>query len=169
MCNTKQYAQMDSYISELSGNPMLSKSFCITGNPAADTVISIKKAHAYSVGIRLTCDGDFAWLSHLSPIDVCAVFSNLLDNALEGSTGAVNPCIAIKGKDHAHFYALMFSNNVPENIKIINNSVKTSKKDRKHHGFGLSSINSVVRKYNGSYTLKCKDMVFCVQAVFPKK
>ena len=169
MCNTKQYAQMESYISELSGNPMLSKSFCITGNPAADTVISIKKAHADNAGIRLICDGDFAWLSNLSPIDVCAVFSNLLDNALEGSIDAVNPYIAIKGNDHAHFYALMFSNNVPENIKIINNSVKTSKKDRKHHGFGLSSINSVVRKYNGSYTLKCRDMVFSVQAVFPKK
>lgn len=169
MCNTKQYAQMESYISELSGNPMLSKSFCITGNPAADTVISIKKAYADSVGIRLICDGNFAWLSHLSPIDVCAVFSNLLDNALEGSINAADPYIAIKGNDHAHFYTLIFSNNVPANIKIKNNSVKTSKKDRKHHGLGLSSINSVICKYNGSYTLKCKDMVFCVRAVFPKK
>ncbi|MCI9395891.1 MAG: hypothetical protein HFI55_03115 [Lachnospiraceae bacterium] len=106
MCNTKQYAQMESYISELSGNPMLSKSFCITGNHAADTVISIKKAYADNVGIRLTCEGSFAWLANLSPIDVCAVFSNLLDNALEGSTGATEPCITIKGDDHAHFYTL---------------------------------------------------------------
>ena len=169
MCNTKQYTQMESYISELSGNPMLSKSFCITGNHAADTVISIKKAYADSIGIQLTCEGSFAWLGNLSPIDVCAVFSNLLDNALEGSKDAENPYIAIKGNDHAHFYTLICSNNVPENIKIINNSVKTSKKDKKHHGLGLSSIHSVIRKYNGSYTLKCKDMVFSVQAVFPKQ
>ncbi len=169
MCNTKQYAQMESYISELSGNPMLSKSFCITGNHAADTVISIKKAYADNVGIRLTCEGSFAWLANLSPIDVCAVFSNLLDNALEGSTGATEPCITIKGNDHAHFYTLIFSNTVPENIKIKNNSVKTSKKDEKQHGFGLSSMDSVIRKYNGSYTLECKEMVFCIKAVFPKK
>ncbi len=169
MCNTKQYAQMESYISELSGNPMLSKSFCITGNHAADTVISIKKAYADNVGIRLKCDGNFAWLNNLSPIDVCAVFSNLLDNALEGSIDAVDPYILIKGNDHAHFYTLIISNSVPENIKIKNNTVKTSKNDRKHHGLGLSSINSVIRKYNGSYTLKCQDMVFYVQAVFPKK
>lgn len=169
MCNAKHYAQMESYINELSGAPMLSKNFCITGNYAADTVISIKKAYADRSGIRLTCDGSFAWLSNLSPIDVCAVFSNLLDNALEGSKDAVNPHISIKGNDHAHFYTLIFSNNVPENIKIKNNSVKTSKKDRKHHGFGLSSLNAVIRKYNGSYTLKCKDRIFCVQAVFPKK
>lgn len=169
MCNTKQYTQMESYISELSGNPTLSKSFCITGNHAADTVISIKKAYADSVGIQLTCEGSFAWLDNLSPIDVCAVFSNLLDNALEGSKDAENPYIAIKGNDHAHFYTLICSNHVPENIKIINNSVKTSKKDKKHHGLGLSSIHSVIRKYNGSYTLKCKDMVFSVQAVLPKQ
>lgn len=168
MCNTKQYAQMESYISELSGHPMLSKSFCITGNHAADTVISIKKAYADNVGIHLICDGDFAWLSNLSPIDVCAVFSNLLDNALEGSIDAVDPYIEIKGNDHAHFYTLIISNNVPENIKIKNNSVKTSKKDRKHHGLGFSSIHSVISKYNGSYTLKCKDLIFCVQTVFPK-
>ena len=133
MCNTKQYAQMESYISELSGNPMLSKSFCITGNHAADTVIY------------------------------------LLDNALEGSTGATEPCITIKGDDHAHFYTLIFSNTVPENIKNKNNSVKTSKQDEKQHGFGLSSMDSVIRKYNGSYTLECKEMVFCIKAVFPKK
>lgn len=167
MCNAKQYAQMESYISELSGHPMLSKSFSITGNQAADTVISIKKACADNIGIRLTCDGSFAWLSNLSPIDVCAVFSNLLDNALEGSKGAANPHITIKGNDHAHFYTLIVSNHVPENIKIKNNSVKTSKRDKKHHGLGLSSIDSVIRKYNGCYTLKCEDLVFRVQVVFP--
>lgn len=73
---------MENYIGELSGNPMLSKSFCITGNQAADTVISIKKAYADSIGIRLACKGNFTWLNTLSPIDVCTLFSNLLDNAI---------------------------------------------------------------------------------------
>ncbi len=168
MCSTHQYVQMESYISELSGHPMLSKSFNITGNQAADTVISIKKAYADNVGIRLTCDGNFAWLNNLSSIDVCAVFSNLLDNALAGSKDAADPYITIKGNDHAHFYTLIVSNHVPKNIRIKNNSVKTSKGDKKHHGLGLSSIGSVIRKYNGSYTLKCEDLVFCVQVVFPK-
>ncbi len=169
LCNTKQYAQMESYISELSGQPMLAKNFCITGNQAADTVISIKKASADSVGIRLTCEGDFAWLGTLSPIDVCTVFSNLLDNALEGAKDSAEPYIAINGKDHEHFYTIAFSNSVCEPVKIRNNSVKTSKADKKHHGLGLSSVDAVIRKYNGSYTLQCKDMVFRVQAVFPKK
>ncbi len=168
MCNTRQYAQMENYISELSGQPMLSKSFCITGNQAADSVISIKKAYADRAGIRLTFDGCFAWLDRLSPIDVCTLFSNLLDNALEGVKDAAVPYIEVHGKDHAHFYAIVFSNSVPENIKIRNNSVKTSKRDKKHHGLGLSSVNSVIRKYNGSYTLECTDMVFFVRAVFPK-
>lgn len=169
MCNTKQYSQMENYISGLSGKPELSKSFCITGNQAADTVISIKKSLADNLGIRLICDGDFKWLNNISPIDVCTVFSNLLDNALDGTRDAANPYISIKGKDHEHFYTIVFSNSVPENVKIRNNSVKTNKKDKKHHGLGLSSVNSVILKYNGNYTLQCKDMVFSVQAVFPKK
>lgn len=169
LCNTKQYAQMESYISELSGQALLAKSFCITGNQAADTVISIKKASADSIGIRLTCEGDFTWLGTLSPIDVCTVFSNLLDNALEGAKDSAEPFIAINGKDHEHFYTIAFSNSVREPVKIRNNSVKTTKADKKHHGLGLSSVDAVIRKYNGSYTLQCKDMVFRVQAVFPKK
>lgn len=169
LCNTKQYAQMETYISELSGQPMLAKSFCITGNQAADTVISIKKASADSIGIRLTCEGDFTWLGTLSPIDVCTVFSNLLDNALEGAKDSAEPYIAINGKDHEHFYTIAFSNSVREPVKIRNNLVKTTKADKKHHGLGLSSVDAVIRKYNGSYTLQCKDMVFRVQAVFPKK
>lgn len=168
MCNAKQYTQMENYISELSGQPMLSKSFCITGNEAADTVISIKKAYADSIGIHLICEGNFAWLDNLSPIDVCTLFSNLIDNAIEGSKNSENPSVSITGKDHEHFYTVVFSNPVSEPVKIRNNSVKTSKKDKTHHGLGLSSVNSVICKYNGSYTLHCKDMVFSVQAVFPK-
>lgn len=169
LCNTKQYAQMENYISELSGQAMLSKSFCITGNQAADTVISIKRTAAESLGIRFACEGDFAWLGALSPIDVCTVFSNLLDNALEGIKDAADPYIEIKGIDHEHFYTIVFSNPVPAPVKIRNNAVKTSKKDKNHHGLGLSSVDSVIRKYDGSYTLQCKDLVFSVQIIFPKK
>lgn len=168
MCNTRQYSQMETYIAGLSGNPELSKSFHITGNQAADTVISLKKASADSYGIRFICDGSFQWLDNMIPMDVCTVFSNLLDNALEGVKTAKDPYISIKGTDHEHLYALTFSNSVPEDVKIRNNSVKTSKKDKKQHGIGLSSVDSAIRKYNGQYTLKCKDLEFSVQAVFPK-
>lgn len=168
MCNTRQYSQMEAYISGLSGNPELSKSFHITGNQAADTVISLKKASADSSGIRFICDGSFQWLDNMIPMDVCTVFSNLLDNALEGVKTAKDSYISIKGTDHENFYTLTFSNSVPEDVKIRNNSVKTSKKDKKQHGIGLSSVDSAIRKYNGQYTLKCKDLEFSVQVVFSK-
>lgn len=168
MCNTRQYSQMETYIAGLSGNPELSRSFQITGNQAADTVISLKKASADSSGIRFICDGSFQWLDNMISMDVCTIFSNLLDNALEGVKTAKDPYISIKGTDHEHFFVITFSNSVPENVKIRNNSVKTSKKDKKQHGLGLSSVDSVIRKYNGQYTLKCKDLEFSVQAVFPK-
>lgn len=166
MCNTKQYAQMEAYIAGLSGKPELSRRFRITGNQAADTVISLRKASADSVGIRLVCEGSFLWLDNLIPMDVCTIFSNLLDNALEGAKAATNPFISIKGTEHGHFYTICFSNSVPETVRIKNNSVKTSKKDKKHHGFGLASVDAVIRKYNGQYTLRCMDGVFDVQIVF---
>ena len=55
---------------------------------------------------------------------------------------------------------LTISNPVVENIKIHNNSIKTSKQDKRDHGFGLYSLKKIIQKYDGKLSLTCNNNLF---------
>ena len=52
-------------------------------------------------------------------------------------------------------------------MKIVDNIVETSKTDKTLHGFGLQIIRQITAKYNGTYTLQCKNCMFTVQITLP--
>ena len=54
------------------------------------------------------------------------------------------------------------SNPVVEDIDIKHNIPETTKDDRVHHGYGLLSLNKIVKKYDGAVNLSCEDRVFTV-------
>jgi hypothetical protein len=45
-------------------------------------------------------------------------------------------------------------------VNIHNNTVTTSKKNKEHHGFGVSNITKTSRKYNGDTKIKVEDNQF---------
>lgn len=45
----------------------------------------------------------------------------------------------------------------------INKNLKTLKKDKKKHGFGLKNIKKIVDKYNGNIGMDIKDKKFITQ------
>ena len=61
------------------------------------------------------------------------------------------------------FMFLTITNPVLQKIKIHNNIIATDKTDKSLHGFGLYSLNQVVKKYSGKCNLDCSDDIFCVK------
>ena len=54
-----------------------------TGSPVFDTILSAKLRRARQLDIRITCVADGALLNRLHVADICTIFGNALDNALE--------------------------------------------------------------------------------------
>lgn len=55
---------------------------------------------------------------------------------------------------------LTITNPVSEKVNISNNYIATTKENKTLHGFGLYSLHSVVKKYDGKIELESTDTTF---------
>ncbi len=47
-------------------------------------------------------------------------------------------------------------------VVVNNNTIQTTKKNRAEHGFGLYSLNKIVKKYNGEMSIVSEDQKFTI-------
>ena len=132
----------------------------------------IKECHKY--GIEIHIHSSAPSLSFISDIDTVAIFSNLLDNAIE-SCG--------QSKDKGIYVDLYTVNNSYSAVKIENNAdkepivldglLRTQKKRMDIHGIGIQSINNALRKYgselNWSYDKENKFFSAMILIRIPEK
>ena len=137
-----------------------------------DALISTKLAKITEDGIDFTidgvADGGFDW----KPIDVCTVFANALDNAIEA-------CELLEDED-ARFIRLEFRKTRHQRLIILSNSTSqevdcekllsgtvnmTTKKKRSLHGYGVRNIRRTLEKYGGMMELSCEDGIFTMNMI----
>ena len=141
-----------------------------TGNPVLDTVLTSKSLYCQKHGITLTCVADGTRLGFMSVMDICTIFGNALDNAIECELR-----IADKSKRLIHvtvavlkgFLLLRFENYYEGTLEFEGGLPVTTKKDKAYHGFGIKSIRYTAAKYGGSVTVKAKDNWFEMKVLFP--
>lgn len=165
LCDRKEYDKVDKYIEDLSDNPGLAVNACITGNATADIVLSLKKTEAAKYDIGFVCEGEFVNLDKMRAVDICTIFTNVLNNALEASMQTEDPQINIQGISHRNYFTLIVSNKVSTPIRIKNNRIVTTKKDKHNHGIGLDSVQAVVKRYRGDCELEYKDGWFIIKVM----
>lgn len=135
-----------------------------TGNYILDALVSDKKQSDADIDIQIK---GIITAEFIEPIDICTIFGNALDNAIEACKQITdkNKVIKINLQETVNTVHICISNPVNKPVKIVNNSISTTKEDKANHGFGLYSINKCVKKYNGNLNLECKDNVFSLSAL----
>lgn len=110
-------------------------------------------------------------LNFMNAADVCTIFGDALDNALEACMGKMGQFIEVKAGNMGNDVVIIFSNTMDK--KLENNDKKqilqTKKKDTFYHGIGISSIQSVVKYYSGSVKIAVKDGKFRMTIIIPRK
>ncbi len=147
--------ELKKYIFEMSKNY---ESLCSihTGNFIADCMISrMVQELEKDKDFVFELDGHFPKSSIMEDIDLCALLSNLLDNAREALEKVeTRKYLQIEVKRYQSRCYLVVRNTVQE--EEIDFS-KSSKTDQKYHGYGIKSIRKIVEKYCGEVTWKCTD------------
>ncbi len=135
-----------------------------TGNTALDAILSTKIAIAKSKGITVDTKIRIPERVSIDPIDLCVIFGNSLDNAIEACerTNCKDKkiSIAIHCKDEAVFCRIV--NTAP---KAENAPLYTSKTDKQNHGFGLDNIKTALSKYNAVPSIERTDDEFILKFV----
>jgi len=101
----------------------------------------------------------------LDPTDICIIFGNTIDNAIEACVKLPKEekkVIDIKSEYSKDFLFITIKNPTAENVKIINDTVATTKENKISHGIGLRSIRTAVGKYSGAMKLLCVNGLFSV-------
>ena len=122
-----------------------------TGNEIADAVINQKYMVAKKHHITFTVNGCLGENMGINAVDLCALMSNGLDNAIEANLKIKDRKarkIHLHMKPYKEYLMIEIINAVEGELVDIKN-IKTTKKDKTKHGFGMLSMKKIVEKYEG--------------------
>lgn len=141
-----------------------------TGNEALDVVLMEKHIMCQKEGISLSCMIDGTACDFMENEDVCMLFGNALNNAIEAAGKCVNEkkYISLNVKKENAFTRIYVENYFTGARKVEGGRFCTTKDNELfEHGYGLKSIRILVSKYNGHVTITTEDDLFCLNILFP--
>lgn len=133
-----------------------------TGNGIVDALLADKQKKAEPNNIKIDFNGAIP-TEAITPTDLCVIFGNTIDNAMEACgklDDNADKTIKVECKCSSGFMFLNMSNPVDKPVAIKSNKIKTTKVDKSLHGFGLYSLDKVVKKHNGEMKLSCDNNIF---------
>lgn len=146
------------------------ETYVSTNNEILDTLINEKYLEANRKKIEVTCSVDFLNGDFIEPLDICDIYGNLLNNAIEACEKIEDDkkrYIDIRTKAMGNLMVIKVVNSVAEQVKVFDNYIKTAKVNKKFHGMGLLSIKESVRKYGGNVTVTSANGEFAVNIIIP--
>ncbi len=133
-----------------------------TDNIYLNSILNVvyKKARENNIDIKVFIKTD---LQYISGTDVISLLGNLCDNAIEylsneNSDREFTVSLFEKGNN----YIISVKNHIKTSVLTDNKDLKTSKENSLFHGFGLKTVNSIVKKYNGLLDISENDNMFIV-------
>ena len=135
-----------------------------TGNGIVDAILSDKQSKAKVHNIAIHFSGSVPPAA-LSPVDLCVIFGNTVDNAIEACQKLptdMEKTISISSICCNGYIFITIENPVAQTVTITNNFVSTTKENSNLHGFGLYSLNKTIKKYDGELKLTSENNTFRV-------
>lgn len=180
--------QREAYLKKLAQIPAIMEPLAYCGDATVNAVLSVKKAAMDRCGIRMELSMDIPEELPFDKADVCALYANAADNAIEACLKLEEEkrTITIKGSARKGLFCLKVSNPVPHaahdpkcpdlgasgsqkqfNPLKSGHLPPTTKEDKANHGFGLKSIEEIVARYHGRMELNTEDGIFSLFLYIP--
>ncbi len=162
------------YLQDLLGTvEELSRTY-VTGDTLLDSIVAAKAQIMQRKGIRFELDGVVAGGLPWKPVDICSVFANALDNAIEACQ-KVDPekrliCMIIKATPQ--FWLISIENPTAEAVDPAKLFRKTggytTKANAALHGIGTYNMKHTVESYGDMLKSECTEALFKLEIVIDK-
>ena len=140
-----------------------------TGNKLLDVLLTEKSLFCEQNDIKFTCMVEGELLSFMDSGDLCCLFGNIIDNALEAVINLQDRdkrIVNIVIKRHNDLIILQEENYFAGELEFKEGLPVTTKSDTNYHGFGSRSIRMNARKYGGELTTFVTEDVFHLNILF---
>lgn len=170
LCEDQKYSEVTEFIQTLTKGWKELTPFYHVGNDIADAIINGKHYMTQDDSILFDVSGHFHSDLKLSALEICTIFSNAIDNAIEENMKIVDRSmrhIKIEIKQSENFYVISFANPLSMPITTNKDFFIPSTKNSVEHGFGLLNIKSTVSKNGGYIEIDTKEK-FILTVVIPR-
>lgn len=139
------------------------------GNQTLNAILYDKKCICESKHIQFTCSATCRGLEQMDSVDVCAIFANLLDNAITACEKVPegNRYITLTLQRCRDTLFISVENAKNEPIRKAGSRILSTKTNPNRHGYGLISIQQAVEKYNGLFRVEYNDNSFLATISLP--
>lgn len=159
------------YLEDLEKGIKMFEAQTKTGNQVLDVVLTGKSLQCVESNINFTCVADGKLLDFMDVMDICSIFGNALENAIESvkKIGDVEKRVIRMALFKQNNFVIIRIENYYENpLKIENGNFLTTKKNGSEHGYGIKSIKAAAAKYNGSVKINTEDNWFKLCIMIPR-
>lgn len=171
--NLEDINQVREYISNINLELNCMNNSINTGNKIVDIIISDKKVRCIQNNINFECFIDLSKLNFMEMADICIIFSNALDNAIQACEKIKNidiyPYIITKVTYVNSFCVINIENSKINKIVQKNGNIITDKEDKFDHGIGIKNIKNIANKYDGEVNFKFTENKFLLTIMIPLK
>ncbi|MBQ9891517.1 MAG: GHKL domain-containing protein [Firmicutes bacterium] len=148
--------KLDAYVSQLLSRTEDYELIVDSGNSMIDGLLSEKQRLAEERQIAVSVAVDLKSAGFISDMDLCTIFGNALDNAIEASLKVQDVSlrsIMVRCLERGGNIVLTVQNYYEGELRKADGAIATSKAEP-GHGLGLSSIRRAAEKYDGIMTTK---------------
>lgn len=169
------WEKLGDYLKRMEDGAQLGISEEATGNRAMDALLCQKRKQAEEKGIDWECDVRIPKQCRVNEFDLCVLFGNLLDNALEAcgrlqdkgkaQEQEVQPFIRVRAQAVKSCFLLDIKNSMDAEEKQVRGSAK--KESAQGHGIGLLNVSDVANRYDGAMQTEIRNGVFAISVLLP--
>ena len=159
------------HVADMLGNVSALSPQYVTGDEMLDLIVSMKADRMNELNIRFTLDGVADGGLNIKPMDMCSIFANALDNAIEAASKCEAPSIDLNIRRTDKFFVIRITNTTIKKIdigRLLSSSGYTSKSDKDHHGFGLMNVRTAIENYNGILKAESDNNKFTLSIMLPR-
>lgn len=141
-----------------------------TGNSALDEVLTKKALQCIDLNIKLMPIIDGNAVSVIKDDDIDSLFGNILDNAIEYLASVSDEelrIVSLKITNKNKFLIIHTENYCSTPLQFKGGLPVTTKPDKDNHGFGMTSIGYIVKKYKGTLSVKQEDENYVLNIIIP--
>lgn len=164
----KDYDKLSEHFDELTNKIFDTVNVIDCGNFTVNAILNTEKSRANRLGVAINCNIEVPKMLEISDVDLCSLLMNMLNNALEyyeRNSLMQDKIVKVFIRLVNQTLFIEVRNKIcPEDVKEAL-TLKTSKKDKAYHGYGVKMMEKITKLYAGEIKYSVSGGEFIVKAI----